>query len=668
MNLQEQFDSFHTEPINLFLHLLTVFLGFTCFFSLVNSAIVSLALVAAAAIFARYYFATRKIDRTKNTGYTLMYLLSMVVASQYLRSFIIDHLDGNAVYKYSNTQISNLNLYLILGLVSSYFLQDAAHLFCGEATLESTYKYHPWDTYLIDMSLHTVLLPFLLINAICNNGRMIASLFSWFLAQSTIVYAKTDPVKQKANVEKIASWIRARCQLDEKATTRHWWFTDREVDDDLHDALKAISDDSDLLKAYQQVFNPRYYTVLPIWDMNEIYVSTLSLTGTNSDTVFYTQHIDGPWGFFLGGFAYRCMFGLNENVELTTYFPMKPFQHTITTYEALGFDFNREIHYIAKNEVKNKEVRMNLKLHYIAVPRILSFLGPILAWLTMFYDRRARSFFLYTLNPSTRLQVWSFEFIMFSTHLTRWFEQLIGFNNAIYIVFAMLVSYFGFGSAVGWYAMTSFVHYIHYILTWSARENITYYSFLRNVVLYKSIMYINLFLMVYSYFSGSLPFFNVSRYATPVSAHVNLPAFTAAVGSSSFVLNIINATVAAASNAPLAGASSSALAFQEYLLANQALLILGLPLLIVGYTLSISATAALGTIGTYFGIELGLCEYRSVSSFPYNITSHPMIIGQILALTGIYLVFSECVPLEWIAAHVVLYVTHATQEHITSNF
>jgi len=84
----------------------------------------------------------------------------------------------------------------------------------------------------------------------------------------------------------------------------------------------------------------------------------------------------------------------------------------------------------------------------------------------------------------------------------------------------------------------------------------------------------------------------------------------------------------------------------------------------VGYFVSIAATKALGVDGTYFGIELGFVEadYCFVKTFPYNAIPHPMITSQIFALCG---VFKAAHMAEWrwvLVPHVVLYLTHMTQE------
>jgi hypothetical protein len=64
------------------------------------------------------------------------------------------------------------------------------------------------------------------------------------------------------------------------------------------------------------------YAVEPIPAMNEIYVAS-SHHNNNSDTVFYTQHCDGPWSVYPFCHVYRVMCAVNENVQVETLFTME---------------------------------------------------------------------------------------------------------------------------------------------------------------------------------------------------------------------------------------------------------------------------------------------------------------------------------------------------------
>jgi hypothetical protein len=434
------------------------------------------------------------------------------------------------------------------------------------------------------------LLPFLVGEGIWTS-RVLKAVTSFFRADSTLVKIHTSEVDREPDVNVVMDYVSKNTTSLE--TTSHWWFADASDDDDkLRSSLVNISQDPSIRSEFERMFSPLFYDISPVWEMNEIYVSTLSVATASSDTVFYSKHIDGPLGFFYGCYVYRIMYGLNENIQLITRFPQKPYELAISKYDAVGFDFNREIHYIVSlNGRRNSAPRANLKLHYVVVPKILSwFMLRPLSRLAIFYDRKARDLFLYTLKPSTAHQYMSAYFVLFTTHLTRWFEQLVGFNNTLYLlIIGLFLSDY-------WVVLTSFVHYLFYMTTWHFRENVSYHSFVRNVTLFKGIMFCNMAYMVCQ------------------MDHVNWSFLWCGVVT-------------------------------------------------VGLVLSTSATFVLGTYGTYFGVEFNIVKPNRLTSFPYNITSHPMILGQILAHVGIYHLFLPNIPFWWVAGHVFMYILHGLQEH-----
>lgn len=50
--------------------------------------------------------------------------------------------------------------------------------------------------------------------------------------------------------------------------------------------------------------------------MNEIYVTGPSRfdEGFNSDQIFYTKHVDGPWGLIPFVSVFRCIVGMDKNM------------------------------------------------------------------------------------------------------------------------------------------------------------------------------------------------------------------------------------------------------------------------------------------------------------------------------------------------------------------
>uniref|UniRef100_A0A7S2DDC3 phosphatidyl-N-methylethanolamine N-methyltransferase n=1 Tax=Octactis speculum TaxID=3111310 RepID=A0A7S2DDC3_9STRA len=180
----------------------------------------------------------------------------------------------------------------------------------------------------------------------------------------------------------------------------------------------------------------------------------------------------------------------------------------------------------------------------------------------------------------------------------------LGWGNVAYLCSAALAGYFvDFRIFV---AMTSWVHYCKYIYQYywrTARDKESYAAWKRDVLLFKTVALCNL---------GYI-------YLKP------------------YVLN---------------GFSG----FPD---------IISLAMIAVGYYISIAATQALGIDGTYFGIELGhvKAEYTFVKDFPYNVIPHPMILGQVFALLGLFKPAHVHQDWPWvIPVHIALYLTHMTQE------
>jgi hypothetical protein len=53
-----------------------------------------------------------------------------------------------------------------------------------------------------------------------------------------------------------------------------------------------------------------------------------------------------------------------------------------------------------------------------------------------------------------------------------------------------------------------------------------------------------------------------------------------------------------------------------------------------GFMLNLAAALALGNARSYYGWELGDLPYQRVTSFPYSVMSHPMLVGNMTAFGG----------------------------------
>ena len=56
--------------------------------------------------------------------------------------------------------------------------------------------------------------------------------------------------------------------------------------------------------------------------------------------------------------------------------------------------------------------------------------------------------------------------------------------------------------------------------------------------------------------------------------------------------------------------------------------------MLAGFVINVAAVRALGADRTYYGFELAAIPGERVTSFPYSVTAHPMLIGNMLAFGG----------------------------------
>lgn len=105
-------------------------------------------------------------------------------------------------------------------------------------------------------------------------------------------------------------------------------------------------------------------------DMNEIYISAIGALG--SDRVFETEHLDGPFFFLPFCVVLRCILAVRGNSSICTEFPAANQSVILNSNEFVAFDYNRDVHYICKNQfVHDIRTRVILKLHYLVTPKFL---------------------------------------------------------------------------------------------------------------------------------------------------------------------------------------------------------------------------------------------------------------------------------------------------------
>ena len=62
-----------------------------------------------------------------------------------------------------------------------------------------------------------------------------------------------------------------------------------------------------------------------------------------------------------------------------------------------------------------------------------------------------------------------------------------------------------------------------------------------------------------------------------------------------------------------------------------------LAVVVVGFLLNIQAAALLGSERTYYGVEISGLKAETVTKFPYSLTAHPMLYGNMTAFAGMLL-------------------------------
>lgn len=417
--------------------------------------------------------------------------------------------------------------------------------------------------------------------------------------QCNLAYDRTGP-SMKDRLSTVRKWVMKQNPPADKSS--HWWFNSLQGEE--RQAFSDCASCTIVTKMFRELFSNTHYALDVVEGMNEIYVTGPERFDdvSNSDNVFYTRHVDGPLGFIPFASVYRCIVGMDKNEMVTTHFPLADIDHNACEGDVLAFDFNREVHYITRDDSKaaiSDDFRVVLKLHYCIYPRILAPIGWALHFLNVKYNELFRALFLKTINPQTTYEHFLAWNVNSQTVAYNSLETYCGLRNIFYLAMVACLAYITQTYEV-FLVLTSFVHYFRYISTYYVRKDIDFGSFKRDVLLFKTMALAQLF---------------------------NLYAIQP-LRNGTFEVDVLS-----------------------------------IAMIITGYSLSIMATNALGIDRTYFGVELGLMEPKWVTAFPYGVIPHPMITSQVLALLGFFKAahFRQSVP--WLVPiHVILYLTHMLQE------
>mmetsp|Transcript_58075 Transcript_58075/g.141951 ORF Transcript_58075/g.141951 Transcript_58075/m.141951 type:complete len:618 (-) Transcript_58075:248-2101(-) len=388
-----------------------------------------------------------------------------------------------------------------LAIALGYGLQDLAHYLTDEQTMMSSYiKTNP-----AMLLIHTLWLMPLVFDSVLQRHFFIPTLC---VTRNRNLFCQ---VASKQAVDELRQWINDN--IPEKKETTHLWphkepGTDKQV--------TSLEDDAALMAAFRKIFAAHHFDIMPVVEMNEIYITAVgAIKEITSDAVFYTPHTDGPYWWLPGASLYRVLVGVTENSMIRTRFNL---QHdskdaVVNLYDTLGFDYNRELHWIdhVPGET-NKERRSLIKLHFIVYPKGWHAYGRLCANLNATYNTWARGNFLLTLRPKNLYERSVAWWIWLTTWCNAMWELHVGWSNLVYI----LVSY-SLGPTP-FLILTSFRHYAVYISTFAYRDPPVAHGYLmRDCKLYKTIALLHLSKRLLPYIQIPQDLFGVLLAATGFS-------------------------------------------------------------------------------------------------------------------------------------------------------
>ena len=320
-----------------------------------------------------------------------------------------------------------------------------------------------------------------------------------------------------AAVANLHQWLKTNVPVTDE--TMHIWPHEKNNNrnndgDELTDAnTTMIEEDDEVMKIFRESFASHHFDIVPIPGMSEIYVTATGKKyegsksiqeskkkSPTSDNIFYTPHVDGPYWFLPFTSCYRILVGLTHNSMVRTRFPLNcdPLDQVIDTHDVVGFDYNREQHWIdhAPNQV-NEERRSLLKLHYIIYPKGWHRYGAYCASLSQKFNAASRSNFISVLRPTSSYGKCKVRLMCMRTNAMALWEQNIGWTNSARIPMMYMCC-----SERFFLVITSFSHYLIMMCTLASAGRtgttngtgiqIAHCQFIRDCILFKTISLIHL--------------------------------------------------------------------------------------------------------------------------------------------------------------------------------
>ena len=454
-HVASEFHPFHKHDVNVLLHLFTTGLGVWGALHLaLQYQMESLVYAYAALIF----FTTPFVTAVLHTAFV------------YAACYQLPLPDQGFSFQFNDQTWDLTPLHMCgIAMVAGYGLQDLAHYLCQEATYMGSYI-HAKPYMLV---IHSVWLMPLVIDAVLMRHCFLPKI----VIRNNCLVVKVACTKA---VEDMRNWINQN--IPSIPETTHVW---PHREEGTHQQCLDLENDASIMAGFRKIFPKHHYDVLPVQDMNEIYVTAVGAKKEiNSDAVFYTPHTDGPYWFLPGCSLYRVLVGLTPNTMVRTNFNL---QHEtqnqiLDMYGVVGFDYNRELHWIDHVPgAKNTERRSLLKLHYIIYPKGWHAYGKLAATLNTNYNTWARGNFLRTLRPKSLYEYGLAWWIWLTTWFNSIFEEYCGWTNLVYIATAYALG------PTPFLILTSFRHYVTYMTTFAFREPMVAHGYLmRDAKLFKT--------------------------------------------------------------------------------------------------------------------------------------------------------------------------------------
>jgi Phospholipid methyltransferase len=469
------FHQFHQHDLNCAIHLATTTLGVWGVFQLILLAEV-LGGVGPHLIYA--YAALVALTTPLATGllHAALVWTCLQVAASDVVSFVVSNASNETLFSLVS-KMEPLHV-AILAVVAGYGLQDVSHYLCVEPTFMDSYLKQGKGWMLI---VHS----FWLLPLVIDSILMRQFFLPYLVTRNRNVICAT--VASRDAVVGLRDWVHQN--VPSTPETTHVWPHEREA---TAKATVQLEKDAAIEAGFRSVFPAKHYDVKPVQGMNEIYVTAVGAKKSiNSDAVFYTPHVDGPYWFLPGASLYRVLVGLTPNQMVRTRFNL---QHesqdqVLDMYGVVGFDYNRELHWIdhVPDAPKNAERRSVLKLHFIVYPRGWVRYGQFCAHVNAVYNTWARGNFLTTLRPKGLYEYAMAWWIWLITWGNAAFEEVVGWDNVVYTTTAYLLG------PVPFLLLTSFRHYAVYMTTFAYRQPMVAHGYLmRDAKLYKTIAMMHL--------------------------------------------------------------------------------------------------------------------------------------------------------------------------------